>query len=70
MEKKIIVLAGNFEEFNHYLKENNLNSNEAIYGDHPTKIMGVRASKVVTTGTFYYDKKADKLEELALSRVI
>ena len=65
----IIVLAGNRMEFERYLDTNGLTDSEALYGFEPEKIMGIRASKIEVVGTFWDRKNADKLYELAKTRI-
>lgn len=67
---KIIVLAGNREQFERYLSEQGLTDSEAVYGYEPHSILGIRANKVVEIGTFWETKNANKLWTLAQSRVI
>jgi hypothetical protein len=67
---KIIVLAGNREQFESYLNENGLTDSDAIYGYDPIRLYGIRASKVEVIGTFWERKDASKIKEVADSRVI
>jgi hypothetical protein len=69
-KKKIIVLAGNREQFERYLADNGLTDSEAVYGFEPDRIYGIRASKVEIIGTFWERKDASKLKEVADSRII
>ena len=66
---KIIVLAGNREQFEDYLNKNGLTDSEAIYAFEPNRILGIEASKIEVVGTFWDRKDADKLYNLAWSRV-
>lgn len=68
-DKKIIVLAGNIEQFNRYLEEYGLTTKEAVYGWSPEVINGVEAKSVVEIGTFYERKDKFELRELANSRI-
>ncbi len=68
-KNKIIVLAGNRQEFERYLDKNGMTDTEAIYGCEPQRICGYRAERVVIVGTFWERKDAGKLKDLADSRV-
>ena len=67
--EKIIILAGNREQFERYIENNNLNHNETVYADGQVKVRGIEASKVITVGTWYEKSNAFELEELAKSRI-
>lgn len=67
--KKIIILAGNREQFEKYLNENGFTDSEAIYGYRPENIMGIQASKVEIVGTFWKKKNASELQKLANTRI-
>ena len=67
--KKIIVLAGNREQFERYLDDNGLTDTEAVYGYARDVMLGIEASIVVKVGTWYKKKKAYELEQEAKSRV-
>lgn len=67
--KKIIVLAGNFYEFQNYIRFQIEPISRFVYGDFPHKIDGIEASRVDIVGTFYNRSDAGKLEELAKSRI-
>lgn len=69
MDKKIIVLAGNREQFERFLDENGLTDSEAIYGYEPSVIYGIDASRVEVVETFWERQDAAELKELADSRV-
>ena len=63
-------MAGNREQFEHYLADNGLTDSEAVYGFEPDRIYGIRVSKVEVIGTFWERKDASKLKEVADSRII
>lgn len=67
--KKIIVLAGNREQFERYLDENGMTDSEAIHGYCAEVLYGIEASKIVEVGTFYERKDCHELKELALTRI-
>ena len=67
--KKIIILAGNFEQFNRALEERGLTDREAVYGYCPNVMRGIEASEVIEVGTFYEHPRAFELREEALYRV-
>jgi hypothetical protein len=69
MEKKIIILAGNREQFERYLDENGLTDSDAIYGYEPDRVCGIIASKVEVIGTFWEKKNANEIYKEALTRV-
>ena len=67
--KKIIVLAGSREQFEHYLDENGLTDSEAVYGYDIHVLRGIEASRVVEIGTFYERNDSYNLKREAESRV-
>jgi hypothetical protein len=68
--KKIIVLAGNFREFNIFLEAVPAEEkNRYIYADFPDRIMGIEAEKVLEIGTCYKKPNHYKLLDLARTRV-
>jgi hypothetical protein len=67
--KKIIILAGTREEFERYLDSMGMTDSEAVYGFDMERIQGFEASKVEVIGTFWQRKNANKLFELANTRV-
>lgn len=67
--KKIIVLAGNFYEYQDFVTKSGIPSSKFIYGDYAPKIMGVEAEKVIEVGNFYQRGDAYELRMLADSRV-
>lgn len=69
MKKKIIVLAGNREQFEKYLNDNGMTDSEAVYGYEPRVIYGLIAERVDIIGTFWERKDAEELQDLAYSRV-
>lgn len=67
--KKIIILAGNRQQFEDYLEDNGLTDSQAVYGYEPDRILGIEASWVEVIGTFWERKDAVELRNLALTRV-
>lgn len=67
-KKTIIVLAGNYGEFNHFVHECANDFIDFVYGELP-KIRSVRADSVKTYGTFWEREDAGKLKAIADSRV-
>lgn len=65
MKKMIIVLAGNAQQADMYIRGNP----NMVYASHPAKIMGIIAERVDTIGTFWDRKDASDLDLLAHSRV-
>lgn len=69
-EKKIIVMAGNLEEYRAYMmlipEENR---GKYIYYDFPDRIMGIIAESVIETGTCYKRKDIAEMRIEALSRI-
>lgn len=68
--KKIIVIAGSYEEFNHYKRFFEKEWQEKlVYAVNAHSLYGIEAEKIVYTGTFYKRKDFRVLEELAKSRI-
>lgn len=57
----ILVLAGNRQQFEHWLDEKGLTDTDARHGYEPRVIMGNRYSAVIEIGTFWERKDARKL---------
>ena len=66
--KKVLVLAGNYEQYRQWLRDNNHHSKVAVYGADAEQIFGIEVSKVVTTGTFWERNGASELYALAKLR--
>lgn len=69
INKKIIVLAGSRQQFEHYLRENNLTEKDAVYGRSLDSIRGINASRVVETGTCWENKDYYELRREAINRI-
>ena len=68
--KKVIVLAGNFEQFQRYISNLSLEERyRIIYGSNMEKMMGVEADKIETIGTFWELPNASKIYEFAQTRI-
>jgi hypothetical protein len=67
--QKIIILAGNRQQFEGYLEHNGLTDSQACYGFDARSLFGIEASGVIEIGTFYERKDASELRRLAHSRV-
>lgn len=65
---KTIILAGNIEEFNNYIRALELSPDDYIYGE-PHSIQPIHAKAVTTIGTFWERKDASDLINLAKSRI-
>lgn len=65
---KIIICAGNYEQFLRYLEENGLTTEEAVYGDFH-HMASIRAEKVEVIGNFWDKKTAKEDYDFALSRI-
>lgn len=66
--KKIIVLAGNYGEFQRLIWDYP-EPEKYIYGENPEKLFRIEAERVMIIGTFWERKDAGKLKEIADSRV-
>lgn len=70
--KPTIVLAGDYSQFLDFIRSHGASGprdRNFVFGDRVEKMMGVEASKVVTTGTFWKRKDARHLEDMAASRI-
>jgi hypothetical protein len=68
-----IVIAGNYKEYQRYLRVNNLNPNEARYVSLPEQLKGLRG-EVVYTGQYwnnpcYGDYYLDYIREISKEEV-
>jgi hypothetical protein len=66
---KLIILAGNHIEYLNWLKENDINPEETIYGSNEKTIKSVNASEVITVGSFWDRIDCLTLRDLAESRI-
>jgi hypothetical protein len=71
--KTIIVLAGNFREYNDFLeksiwKDTKYNY-EYVYAGKEEDIAGITADEVIKIGTWYTVKDIYRLEQFAMSRI-
>lgn len=72
--RKVIVLAGTKKQFQDFTEERKLNDirysrTHYIYADSQKSIVGIKADDVIVCGTFWENKNANKLAELAKSRL-
>lgn len=65
---KVIVLAGNYREFEEYLAREGLTTEHAIYGD-AHHMAGCEAQRYETIGTFFDRKDAHDALIEARSRI-
>ena len=56
-----IVIAGNYHQFNNWLRENKLSPHEAIYADSEEKLLGMSftESDVVRVGEYWRSPVSD-----------
>jgi hypothetical protein len=54
-----IVIAGNYRQYQNYLRENNLTPQQARYVDTPEKLRGLRDVEVVRVGEWWLNPCAD-----------
>ena len=61
----IIVLAGNYQQFMHYLREEDLNPRVAVFADGRMAYRGTTYTKedIIVYGTFWERPDAGKLHE-------
>lgn len=70
MNKKIAVLAGNYDQFNQFLEENGGTDSEYLYVWGDVRLAGVRLKDYIIYGTFWESKDANELLELTKSKII
>jgi hypothetical protein len=64
--KTIFILAGNYNEFKSFRRENpGLAGADLRYADSPEKLMGWRGAEYRTYGTFYQREDAHQIEDAA-----
>ena len=68
-DKKIIVIAGNHEQFEDYVRGSTIPREKFVYASSAYDIMGIRASEVILYGTYEWRKDVYELRKLAESRV-
>jgi hypothetical protein len=69
IEKVIVVLAGNKQEYEKYLEDQHLSSSQAVFGDTTESMIRLRVSSIVTVGTFWDRPDAWPLQNMAESRL-
>lgn len=68
---KIIVIAGNHEQYMNFLSDVNLSDRDKfIEADRPEKIQGVEACHVINIGTGYKRGDYHMMNMLAKSRIL
>ena len=50
---KLIILAGNYEQYQSYVKEHELDENDTVYLSSEQQIFGLNAGLVVRVGTWW-----------------
>lgn len=65
MKRTVIILAGNFKEFQNYIDSRNQDENRFIYASDQHSIAGLRADRIYIIGSFWDRKDADSLYEYA-----
>lgn len=68
-DPRIIVLAGNADEFKSYISDKCIPPTEAVYMAAPLTMLGRCAEVIVVTGTFYGRKDCWELLEAAREAV-
>jgi hypothetical protein len=66
--KQICVLAGDYEQYQEWLRKNKLTPKEAIFGNSRENFDGVEVSAIKIVGTFFERRDSRNLYELALTR--
>ncbi|MFX0194519.1 MAG: hypothetical protein ACFFCW_00230 [Candidatus Hodarchaeota archaeon] len=56
MKKRLIVIAGTFDEFLHYCRENKISAQESKYVSRPEQLRGLRNCEVVYAGRYWLNK--------------
>jgi len=69
MKKKIIILAGNFLQFQSYARVNQEIKHKLVYASGTQALAGIEAEKVEVIGTFWDKENAGKLYDFAMTRV-
>lgn len=69
MHKKIIVLAGNKQQYEEWLREVQDGHEHFVYGHSLESIAGVEASHVICLGTFYENPHHWEILGLAKTRI-
>ncbi len=63
--KRILVLAGNFEQAQNYIRDNREDGNEYYYANGSQAIYGRRYDKFEVVGTFWQKEDAGELYRFA-----
>jgi hypothetical protein len=58
--KQICVLAGDYKQYQEWLRKNKLTPHEAFFADDCETTRGMEISKIIITGTFF--ERRDSLE--------
>lgn len=68
--EKLCILAGNREQFEHYLGSHGLTDSQAFYAYDERRLYGEKFSKVITIGTFEERRDSIDLRNIAEQRRI
>ena len=69
-KETIAVLAGSYEQFNHFLETNNYNKEDFTYIRSKMDVIGKRFNDVLVYGTWYENPSCNYLKDLAKQNVI
>lgn len=62
--RPVIVIAGNYDQYRDFLRENNLSPSEYRYADRPENIIGKRGCLYILAGEYYLNPLYDKGQAL------
>lgn len=68
MKKTILVLAGNINQYNKFVRENNCRE-KCIYARTKDAIRGLRMKEIEVVGTFWDRKDAGRVYQEACERI-
>lgn len=60
----ILVIAGNYQQFNHWRRENNISPQDARYVSRPENLRGYEKPSLVKVGTWYENEASNAVVEL------
>lgn len=65
----ILVIAGNYNQYKAFLRDNNLDRTGTYYVSRPDQLMGMRKCKYALTGEYWLNPLIDKGEQETMARL-
>ena len=67
--KRTVILAGDHKQYKNFIIGNHMDEDKYFYGGVPQNLFGQELRDIITIGTFFERKDANKMLELAKTRI-